>query len=82
MLYYTILYYTILYYTILYYTILYYDIMLIGDWICHDTHILLCCLTYISLDDALIPEIAELCKNNKPEFEKQAKIMTKKYATG
>ncbi|MCL4420023.1 hypothetical protein M1146_08150 [Patescibacteria group bacterium] len=34
------------------------------------------------LDSALLPEIAEMYKNNKEEFDRQAKSMTKKFATG
>ena len=33
-------------------------------------------------DDPLVPEIANLCKNNKAKFEENARLWTKKYASG
>jgi ubiquitin-conjugating enzyme E2 D/E len=37
-------------------------------------------LTDPNPDDPLVPDIARLYKRDKPEFDKVAKIWTKKYA--
>ena len=38
-------------------------------------------LTDPNPNDPLVPEIAQLYKTNKPEYEKTAREWTKKYAT-